>query len=164
MEGTIIFSSCPFRWLKSRCSTDSCRDWGKKTFLSAGGVKVCGQCDQEGVCGHNRLKLINLAIKWTKITAPLRYKMCLVNGNCQYSRLPHNVYPLVDSPGYELWGVMHHEGATLVWNTGLVATKIMRYEGVCVMRGMRYEGYALWGVCVMRGMHYEGYALWGCQL
>ena len=23
---------------------------------------------------------------------------------------------------------------------GLVAAKIMRYEGVCVMRGMRYEG------------------------
>ena len=37
---------------------------------------------------------------------------------------------------------------------GLVATKIMRYEGVCVMGGMRYEG-----VCVMGGMRYEGYAL-----
>ena len=58
----------------------------------------------------------------------------------KYSRLPHNAYPLRDSPGYELWGVMCYEGTILVWNMGLVAAKIMCYKGVCIMRGMGYEG------------------------
>ena len=35
-----------------------------------------------------------------------------------------------DSPGYELWGVMRYKEAILVWNMGLVAAKIMRYEGL----------------------------------
>ena len=34
--------------------------------------------------------------------------------SADYSRLPHNAYPLVDSPGYELSGVMRYEGAILV--------------------------------------------------
>jgi hypothetical protein len=48
----------------------------------------------------------------------------------RYSRLPPNLYPSVDGPGYGVLESMGYEGLILVKIFNLVAAKTMGYEGV----------------------------------
>jgi len=68
------------------------------------------------------------------------FQMSIVNisNKDEYSRTPLNAYPLVDSPGYELWAVMRYEGANFFGvKYGFGSRQCYALRGLCIMRGMR---------------------------